>query len=300
MADFKVDEWLPAGWKVEIRVRKSGKKDKFYIDPASGQQFRSIKDIDRYLLTAKVGSSDMKLDTDKIPGLSKKKKSQVSRRLKKSVAGNGKKKDVDGLQGFDGMGQTRKLPQSVGMEECKPFFIDGPDQCGEGSSASADLNLHKIINSVQKEDLSSDAAYFSAASISALLGKQLSENKTMQNQVQQTAQLQADVMGPFFPVASQPADQSAITPKIIFQADSCWRSEVLRASEDWKSHSMENRTTMVEPENTAMENPGSPLSLSFVDLCSDPCIDFAIRTLTGAMDPAIENYFWAQLGSSRS
>lgn len=46
---------VPEGWKVEIRVRKTGRKDRYYVDPANGYIFRSLKDIDRYLLTGKLG-----------------------------------------------------------------------------------------------------------------------------------------------------------------------------------------------------------------------------------------------------
>ncbi|XP_074568256.1 uncharacterized protein LOC141824821 isoform X2 [Curcuma longa] len=41
---------LPPGWIKEIRSRRSGnKKDPFYIDPVSGYEFHSLKDVFRYI-----------------------------------------------------------------------------------------------------------------------------------------------------------------------------------------------------------------------------------------------------------
>ncbi|XP_055827026.1 methyl-CpG-binding domain-containing protein 13 [Solanum dulcamara] len=41
--------WLPAGWKVEVRARKKGKKEKWYIDPSKGLKFCSKADVLHYL-----------------------------------------------------------------------------------------------------------------------------------------------------------------------------------------------------------------------------------------------------------
>lgn len=41
--------WLPAGWKVEVRARKKGKKEKWYIDPSKGLKFCSKVDVLHYL-----------------------------------------------------------------------------------------------------------------------------------------------------------------------------------------------------------------------------------------------------------
>lgn len=41
--------WLPAGWKVEVRARKKGKKEKWYIDPSKGLKFCSKADVLHHL-----------------------------------------------------------------------------------------------------------------------------------------------------------------------------------------------------------------------------------------------------------
>ncbi|XXG85311.1 hypothetical protein AAC387_Pa11g0413 [Persea americana] len=50
---FDRPEWLPEGWKVEIKTRKggwtAGRKDKYYIDPMTGCKLRSKEEVIRYL-----------------------------------------------------------------------------------------------------------------------------------------------------------------------------------------------------------------------------------------------------------
>lgn len=45
----KKRDWLPAGWKVEVKARKKGKKEKWYSDPSKGLKFCSKADVLHYL-----------------------------------------------------------------------------------------------------------------------------------------------------------------------------------------------------------------------------------------------------------
>ncbi|KAJ6764406.1 hypothetical protein OIU74_023317 [Salix koriyanagi] len=56
MGDPKSDDWLPEGWRVEVKVRNNGKKDKqleilhkFYFPPSGGCRFNSKIEVSRYL-----------------------------------------------------------------------------------------------------------------------------------------------------------------------------------------------------------------------------------------------------------
>ncbi|XP_011625334.1 uncharacterized protein LOC18423079 isoform X2 [Amborella trichopoda] len=57
-------EWLPPGWTMQIKVRKSGKtagmREKYYIDPATGCSFRSRVAILRYVKTKKPSATKQK------------------------------------------------------------------------------------------------------------------------------------------------------------------------------------------------------------------------------------------------
>jgi len=53
--DERVVEGFPDGWRKEYRPRKSGSfQDPYYIDPVSGYEFRSLKDVHRYLKTGDI------------------------------------------------------------------------------------------------------------------------------------------------------------------------------------------------------------------------------------------------------
>ncbi|XP_068640092.1 uncharacterized protein [Aristolochia californica] len=59
MAAEKTPEWLPAGWSMEVRTRKTGTRaggvDRYYTSPEIKRQFRSKNEIFRYLESRKFG-----------------------------------------------------------------------------------------------------------------------------------------------------------------------------------------------------------------------------------------------------
>ncbi|XP_018842922.1 methyl-CpG-binding domain-containing protein 13-like [Juglans regia] len=54
MTDQKSEDGLPPGWTVEVRVRKNGRRDKYYFAPSSGLKFDSRAKVFRYLNTPEV------------------------------------------------------------------------------------------------------------------------------------------------------------------------------------------------------------------------------------------------------
>ncbi|GJN09534.1 hypothetical protein PR202_ga27549 [Eleusine coracana subsp. coracana] len=60
--DESVTEGLPDGWLKEYRPRpgSSQKNDPYYIDPVSGYEFRSLKDVHRYLRTGDIRQCAMR------------------------------------------------------------------------------------------------------------------------------------------------------------------------------------------------------------------------------------------------
>ncbi|CAL4997403.1 unnamed protein product [Urochloa decumbens] len=57
----RVIKGLPDGWRKEYRPRKIGSfQDPFYIDPVSGYEFRSIKDVHRYLETGDINQCSIR------------------------------------------------------------------------------------------------------------------------------------------------------------------------------------------------------------------------------------------------
>ncbi|KAJ8648635.1 hypothetical protein MRB53_001658 [Persea americana] len=60
-------EWLPEGWKMEVRTRDSGKtkgmKDRFYYDPKNNHRFRSKKEVEYFLQTGTIRRNTLKSKT---------------------------------------------------------------------------------------------------------------------------------------------------------------------------------------------------------------------------------------------
>ncbi|GAB2265220.1 hypothetical protein Dimus_000288 [Dionaea muscipula] len=351
MADLRVDEWLPVGWNLEVKVGRNGKKETFYVDPANGNMFRSIKDIDRYLLTGKLGrnvvkpkqrdidSSKMTSDIDASPskrGTSKKKKSEISNGSNKleKLGRNAKMKLVIKSQTPNEVVKPRKAVRSSDRKkESVPFFRGDSAPGGEGTTQSRFRNIPEIVDFVKEEGQSCSTSYLPATAIGAVLGMETSDNNTELNvdlmssnwvcrkdpDVEcQLFQLEAAAAGAdpgsewsCFPQGFWMADQYSTEAEIFCKVDNFGSiSDMLlgpRESESLFSVSpaiqeknQDHHTGMVGGvEAEVVEDPpGSPLGLLFGDLCSDPCIDFAIKTLTGAIDPAIEDYLQMQQLSS--
>lgn len=77
----QLPEWLPKGWKVEVRTRKSGtligREYKSYIDPSNGSKFYSKPEVIRYLKTVR-RKSCIANDVKSVKGNIFKKKSGIS------------------------------------------------------------------------------------------------------------------------------------------------------------------------------------------------------------------------------
>ncbi|KMS99078.1 hypothetical protein BVRB_3g066780 isoform A [Beta vulgaris subsp. vulgaris] len=298
---IRSEEWLPEGWKIEIRVRKSGKKDRYYTDPVNGYIFRSLKDIDRYLLSGKLGKHVTKnkpkgLDSDSTEMISiqhtdvpKKKKSIKSNGGKKlcETAAQGLKKDKSkpereraGAKDSEEIEKKTISRSSKGgrstsrqrrRRDSTPFFILDPDHC-EDSSGLSIPNLSEIIDSMLKEKDGAKTVYLSAPAIGSLLGEKLSDTWT--NNSNKKPKFAVNIC----------KDNGINSNK-----QSCMPSDSLVKNEDWESRSVTRpyhlepfplecsnmSITESKPKEEGQECPG------FVDLFDDPCIDFAIKTLTG-------------------
>ncbi|KAL2527264.1 Methyl-CpG binding transcription regulator [Abeliophyllum distichum] len=79
-------DWLPAGWKIKIGVRESGKRDKYYIDPSNKRKFNSKPEVLRYLKNA--GPVIKRAKSKKLKNVDASKHSAVKIDIKKTVAEN--------------------------------------------------------------------------------------------------------------------------------------------------------------------------------------------------------------------
>ncbi|KAH9611068.1 hypothetical protein KSS87_018971 [Heliosperma pusillum] len=313
-------EGLPEGWKVEIRIRKTGKKDRYYTDPEHGYIFRSIKDIDRYLLTGKLGrhvtktkpkesSSDtVNVEYDELSDVSQQKELIKPGGLKEPCLGleaqgpeldeNTSKRKAS-TTAHDSKGGTKKKisrpstaksSRSPKKKESPAFFILDSDQCDETDAIDIP-NLGEIIDSMRKEKEGHKTVYISAPDIGSLLGGQTSETRAKPNQGHDTK--------PRFPlpvsqyitnIPNMPYIPTSMLPKQEWVPKSI--------PSPYQSPSAFGR---LGNESRPIGVPGCPL---FGNLLTDPCIDFAFKTLTGTTPfgnkTSVEECFsQQQLGSSR-
>lgn len=95
------------------------------------------------------------------------------------------------------------------------------------------------------------------------------------------------------PLASSPVSEKQVgEEEIIPLSEDKAENKPLQVSKrltgDEESLPISEEQATVE-ENDADVKPGSPLNLSLTDLWTDPCIEFAIKTLTGAIPVGDEN-----------
>ncbi|MED6224217.1 hypothetical protein PIB30_081750 [Stylosanthes scabra] len=137
MEDPSSGDCLPQGWTVEVKVRKNGRRDKYYIDPSSGYVFRSLKDVDRYLESGEIGRNafkpkdniDTELKADKfLPAQTTKPTSSVSMGLSS---------DSDRISN----GQQGQKPACSGEYASTPISENTSSQCVVGAESTTSVTL---------------------------------------------------------------------------------------------------------------------------------------------------------------
>ncbi|XP_074319663.1 uncharacterized protein LOC141656611 [Silene latifolia] len=316
-------EGLPEGWKVEIRVRKTGKKDRYYTDPEHGYIFRSIKDIDRYLLTGKLGrhvtktkpkesnSGTANVECDELSDVSQQKELIKPDEMKEPCLGleaqgqepgeNASKRKAS-TTAHDSKGGTKKKisrpsaaksSRSPKKKESPRFFMLDSDQCDETDAIDIP-NLGEIIDSMRKEKEGNKTVYISAPDIGSLLGGQTSETRARPNQGHDTK--------PRFPLPvsqyiTNIPNMSYIPTSMLPKQE--WGPRNIPTP--YQSSSPLEKFGRLSSESRPIGVPGCAL---FGNLLTDPCIDFAFKTLTGTTPfgnkTSAEDYVSPQqLGSSR-
>ncbi|KAK1382936.1 Methyl-CpG-binding domain-containing protein 6 [Heracleum sosnowskyi] len=78
----ETEGWLPAGWTITSKTRTNGATagtiDRYYVEPVTGQRFRSKIEVKRYLETgSRKSNSDANATSSKGTGTKKKKKKEA-------------------------------------------------------------------------------------------------------------------------------------------------------------------------------------------------------------------------------
>ncbi|XP_057950542.1 uncharacterized protein LOC131145470 [Malania oleifera] len=347
---------LPAGWTVEVKVRKTGKKDRYYIDPVSGYMFRSMKEVFHYLATGKRGRNTKPRDKGIDDVRLKDKNNSAS-------AGCGGMKHITG--------QSPKWNEMVKDEHAfKNAYTKGRRSIYKHKEGIGQmiLNFAEAKSLEQKEERSNPPTSaivflpaYGALQAKPPLGKEvvtqldMCESKNIKDpnvpqlalkvpahpEVNPTIKLKTSNQACRVAAATRFSGQEK-TKYNGFASNRCaygaplWldqhRAEPgppkfasYRSTEvpfdngkkqisnfaDPEINPFDNFTTLekgvgsVGAESKANEKLGSPACLPFGDSWPDPCIEFAVKTLTGAIPVEegigmYQDFFQQQLGSSQT
>ncbi|CBI31785.3 unnamed protein product, partial [Vitis vinifera] len=315
-------EGLPPGWIKEIKIQKkcgTVRRDAYYTDPVNGYIFRSMKDTLRYLKTGDPGrlafkpkprdSGDINLEDDKTY-------SPVVPR-KQELAGGGARRQIT-------RGQSLKLGK-IASDEGIP-----KSACSGAKVTESSLYLSEAKGSEPIGEKSDDAKNVldSAPLVEPLAEKQPLENRAKvcgkrktqpglcnyrnkkshdlpRRASKRLAGLEADVT----PELKTTNRGSRVAAGHSGEIEAEEQAEKVEAeNKDKEKHGCSlslplgdgpipiEHAGVAEDENKGAGNPEPPHELPFGDSWTDPCIEFAIKTLTSD-HLFIEDYFQQQLSS---
>ncbi|XP_057477072.1 uncharacterized protein LOC130764773 isoform X1 [Actinidia eriantha] len=293
------EDWLPPGWTVEVRVRKNGKKDKCYTDPTNGFEFFSKPEVFRYLNNTETSHSKSKGKRKRSRKLSAINSSPVAEELK--LVDVREKGQVTGDQSSELAGD---LKDEKSLESCT---VAGT----EGTSGSF-VNLPEATDLEQREKSNPITGFIGLVCVSGNKRMQLGLNKLKNKKKpdlprRASKRLAGIEVGPILELkTNNPIRRASARRLHEAEASTAGNLRDSAAPEDCaeKRETEANADEKLEqpialpPENLSIpkehmvqvetdkkpdEEPGSPLNLSMKDLWMDPCIEFAIKTLTGGI-----------------
>ncbi|KAI8007294.1 hypothetical protein LOK49_LG07G00446 [Camellia lanceoleosa] len=265
---------LPPGWNVEVRVRKNGKKYKCYTDPSNGLKFFSKPEVFRYLNSLEINSS--------LKSTGKREGNHNCSAINSLAVAGGQQLADSGTNGQIITNQSSKLVEEVKDEktlesstgDCIPLSANTSDQRREGTSASG-VNLPEATVVEQREEKSDSAttvlilAPVVGTFTEKLPGKGVGShgNRKLQHGKKKTDLPRR---------ASKRLAGIDVGPTPELKTNNQSRRVSARRLDAAEASS----AVRVETNTKAGEESGSDLNL---DLWTDPCIDFAIKTLMGAI-----------------
>ncbi|TVU13127.1 hypothetical protein EJB05_40839, partial [Eragrostis curvula] len=333
-------EGLPDGWMKECRPRKNRhgsrmKGDTFYIDPIHGYEFRSLKDVYRYLQSGDIsqcvrlpikrkiedlhGAGDQSLHTGR--SLDCTHLDQVNELNQYEVglteplrdawlspdSGSSKANNINSIQGgSDQVEASEVRGNQSGSEEHTPVEAESVTRKGSNVEQKTKERKRKMKSVKQMATPLRSSPRLAALKMSQE-AKDASRDGCMSTQTDITNQLQPkQVKNP-----RRKANSSVLPEKKDgapgssekIEDNYCLVPSQIRASAPCPSSDVGCQNALVgvpvpqqQVGSTADGMPGSALSSLFLHVWSDPCLQFAFRTLTGDIPVlndtlAAANYF---------
>ncbi|RVX09040.1 Methyl-CpG-binding domain-containing protein 13 [Vitis vinifera] len=310
---------LPAGWikEIKIRMNENGiRRDPYYTDPVSGYVFRSRKDVFRYLKTGEISRHAFKpknkcinvpeLPNDEIsppPGAKRQKlmHQKTRRRLFSATASADTGTPTETLQ-EKLLVENEKYAESKKSSGRRNSDLQ-KDKGSKRKSKNKDCNL-PCRSSKRLAGLKPDLVGNSGSSEQALAVADKISGKSevipalgvVMGSLDNTACCQLEVV-----LEAEPghhASRAIEAPSDVEQSKKDNRHLEDEAVQEEEAGKLETgKKTGDEPELPPMDFP-------FMDVWSDPCLEFAFKTLTGAIpiedNLEIEGYFQQQIDSSHT
>lgn len=302
MEEQNSDDWLPPGWTVEVRIRKNGKRDKYYFSPSSVLKFNSKVEVFRYLNSAQNRISIQKISPNVIvekamaeglpPGWEKKTgittKGDMSEpvTMKRTVSVRmGRNSDLDMIA------NDQQIPKSTSSGEYVHVPISEciSNQCVVGTELTSSV-LPQTGSSYQKQGKVGLAqrALVSGCTDDDAQEKQLQENsetehgtKKASSQDRQSRKRQKK--GINLPRrASKRLAGIKVDP--VPELKTRNRRVAVKQSGEEETVTNADKSPTSMPDGVAKQfNAKFDYTLDFPlkELLTDPCIAFAIQTLTG-------------------
>ncbi|CAH9097868.1 unnamed protein product [Cuscuta europaea] len=284
-----VVEDLPPGWTKETRIKKKcGKtrKEQYYVDPESGQVFRSLKEVFRYLET----KSDQGLNNMQAAGSSSTLPSEGEELKAVESKADDKQLGVD--ENLELVGKEEKVVMPIRTEcctspppaiTCHHFFVAREEDSVMESSNMVGVNF-KDGKSAECQ-LAADHMDKENEEVDEKLG-----NKTISSRKNKLRESKS----PHLPIrVSKRLAGIKANPLLEPKTNSHQGLAVARQEDQTKDGitdtSIEDTPGSVKKQEgdssslgklLSFESSSSP-SLQMKDIWSDPCIEFAIKTLTG-------------------
>ncbi|KAK4363117.1 hypothetical protein RND71_018358 [Anisodus tanguticus] len=311
-------EGLPSGWIKELKVRRKGRKirkDPYYIDPVSGQTFRSMKQVSQFLETRESGKSECKPGDQPfssvsvnvfhmLPAEAEKQISLDSDAFGKEVNLNQKLKlgaehvahsscVEGGVSSFEGL--RGAVPEKAEEEDDGKVVSDPASGENQEKPSGDGVEKHNQKTSQRKRKKGMNVprrASKRLAGIKADTSLQLqTNNQPHLASVRQEEGTQAATTDN--PVNLKNTTKHVATPVTAISISEKVEtgSLTIKRQEDRVTSSLKEREqpSPAEPAKTVLascegdKKGDTSLESSLSDLWTDPCIEFAIKTLTGTI-----------------
>ncbi|KAJ8554457.1 hypothetical protein K7X08_025135 [Anisodus acutangulus] len=337
-------EGLPSGWIKELKVRRKGRKirkDPYYIDPVSGQTFRSMKQVSQFLETRESGKSESKPGDQpfsSLPAEAEKQISLDSDAFGKEVNLNQKlgaehvahsscvEGGVSSFEGLRGAVPEKAEEEDDGKVVSSPASREHQEKEDDGKVVSDPANGehqekeddHKVVlglisgenqekpsrDGVEKHDQkTSQRKRKKGMNVPRRASKRLAGIKA-----DTSLQLQTNNQPHLASVRQEEGTQAATTDNPVNLKNTTKHvatpvtaisisekvetgSLTIKRQEDRVTSSLKEREqpSPAEPAKTVLascegdKKSDTSLESSLSDLWTDPCIEFAIKTLTGTI-----------------